>query len=91
METGRILRTALASAALLAIPATGGAQPADNGARTGASGNEMPAREIDRAMLDDLLKRRAAVVQSAAAAESKRAALDFLDRQIAKVRSHLES
>jgi hypothetical protein len=90
VETGKtLLRTASAFAALFAIPAMGIAQHADNGAKASASENEMPAREIGRAMLDDLLKRRTAVAQSAASGESKRAALEFLDRQIANVRSGL--
>ena len=88
METGKTsLRMGWACIALLAVPANGIAQPAGGGAVVVTSQGD--ARETNRAMLDALLKRRSAVVQSPGGADSKRAALAFLDRQIAKVRSDL--
>ena len=75
---------AMACVAGLGMQAAGLAQPETAGVEAKAS--EKKAAE-NRAILDALLKRRALVAQLPGGVEDKRYALDFLDGEIAKVRS----
>jgi hypothetical protein len=53
------------------------------------SAEQIQDRETNRAMLANLLQRRADAARSTGNAESRRSALEFLDRQIATVRGRL--
>jgi hypothetical protein len=79
---------AAAVLAALVLPASSVAQPpADQ-----PSSAEVAERDrwTSAALLAGFLKRRAEVVQAPGSAESKRYALDYLDRQIAQLRSRIE-
>jgi hypothetical protein len=76
---GALATGAIAASASASAPAS----------RRPASGITAEERASDEKLLEALVKRRAEVASSATAPESKRAALDFLDRQIAKVRAGL--
>lgn len=84
-----LLGAALTCLAALGAHAPGLAQQNIENVEGDASGREMRSRATDSALREALLKRRAEVDQSASAAESKRAALDFLDRRIAEVSSRI--
>ena len=83
-----LLAGALTCITALGIHAPIFAQQTDAKAEANAT-SEGAERATDTALLDALLKRRALVVQSAGTAESKRAALEFLDSRIAKLRRQL--
>jgi DNA-binding transcriptional regulator YdaS (Cro superfamily) len=80
-----LLGAALTCVGALGINAPGLAQLNSGNVKGDAAGADMRSRATDSALLDALLKRRAEVAQSAGAAQSKRAALDFLDRRLAEL------
>jgi hypothetical protein len=81
-----LLGAALICTSALGIQAPGSAQQKTGTLAENASGSEMSDRATNRALLDALVKKRAEVAQSAREGDGKRYALEFLDRQIAKVR-----
>ncbi|MEA2998976.1 MAG: hypothetical protein QOK17_809 [Sphingomonadales bacterium] len=82
MARGKLLLAAALGSAIAAPASAQAANPP-------ASDTRAQDRATNEKMLEVLLARRAAVVSSNGNAEGKRAALDFLDRQIAKVRAEL--
>lgn len=85
MATGKMLITAtLVSLFMVAAPSS--AQQPEG--KTAQAEDETRVQDVNGELLEALLKRRAEVAQSASA-ESKRDALDFLDRRIAEVRSRI--
>jgi uncharacterized membrane protein len=84
--TGKaFLATALAWGAVMAIGSPASARPAN----APAADTKAQDRATNEKMLAALLQRRADVVAAPGTAESKRDALAFLDRQIARVRAEL--
>ena len=90
MLRGNVL-LALICIASLGIPATGSAQENAEPATADGPAADMHSQQADRALLEALVRRRAEVARSAYDAESKRAALDFLDRRIAEARSRIRN
>jgi hypothetical protein len=87
MASGKkLLAASLAGIAMLASPASVLAQQTAGDAQ---AGSEMNARETNRAMLAALQKKRDEVARSTNDMQGRRAALAFLDSQIAKVRNDL--
>jgi DMSO/TMAO reductase YedYZ molybdopterin-dependent catalytic subunit len=80
------LTAALALGAATAIGAPASAQPAGSAP---APDTRAQDRATNEKMLAALLERRAAIVARPGPAEGKRSALQFLDRQIARVRAEL--
>ena len=92
MLTGKVLLgAALTCIASLGIHATGSAQENAGTATADAAGADMRSLQADRALLEALVRRRAEVARSAYDPESKRAALDFLDRRIAEARGRIRN
>jgi hypothetical protein len=87
MAKGKMLSAVL----LVAIAALLGPEPAlaQQTAGDAQAGSEMNARATNRAMLAALQKRRDQVARSTNNRQGRRAALQFLDSQIAKVRNDL--
>jgi hypothetical protein len=86
LVTGKAFLTlALAFGAAAAIGTPVSAQ----GAGAPADGTKAQDRATNEKMLAALLQRRSALVAAPGTAESKRDALAFLDRQIARVRAEL--
>ena len=75
--------------ALLAVPAAGAAQDNFSAPHVDAAAADEQARATDEALLEALTKRRAEVERSKTSAEGKRAALQFLDAQISRVKARL--
>jgi hypothetical protein len=78
---------ALACGAVVLIGAPASAQPAG----VSAADTKAQDRATNEKMLAALLERRAAIVASPVPEERKRDALQFLDRQIARVKADLGS
>ena len=91
MATGKVFPGAAVTIFIvaLAIHAPVSARQKVQSAQGGASAVQTRDRNTNQAMLDALLQRRADVARSASNAESRRSALQFLDREIAKVKSRL--
>jgi hypothetical protein len=84
---GMLRGAALAAVAALGIHAPALAQRQVES----ASASDARSQATNRMLLEALLKRRAEVAQSANGAQDNRAALDFLDRRIAEIRSRIGS
>jgi hypothetical protein len=91
VATGRIIVGAslAISMAVLASHSPALAKQRTRDAASGISAGEPRERDVNHAMLNNLLQRRADVARSADNPESKRLALEFLDRQIGKVRGRI--
>jgi hypothetical protein len=88
MVKGRAcLTAALAFGAVAAIGSPASAQ----GSGAQAADSRAQDRATNEKMLAALLERRAAIVARPGPEEGKRSALEFLDRQIARVRAELGS
>ena len=86
MATGKVLRGAAIGMAALSMHAPGLAQQ-DSGPAHGTQSSAEADLLTEVQLLSALIRRRAEVARSAA--EDKRHALDFLDRQIAQVLSRI--
>ena len=88
MATAKLLLgAALTCLGAFGIQAPAAAQQDNEDVQAAASVAETRARATERALLEALLKRREEIAQIANGTEAQRAALDFLDRRIAEVRS----
>ena len=83
----RLWAGAMVCLVAFALDAPIAAQPSD---ASTAAAIRARTRETNKSLLDALLARRAELERMAATAEEKRAALRFLDKRIAQVRSQID-
>ncbi|MEA3061677.1 MAG: hypothetical protein QOJ94_1458 [Sphingomonadales bacterium] len=81
----------VAAALACGAAAAGAAPPSAQPGNMAAADTKAQDRAVNEKMLAALLQRRSEIVAGPADAESKRAALEFVDRQIARVRAELGS
>ena len=91
MAASKRMVVALAFSVALAVQAPALAQPQGAPAAGAESAAQARERATNESLLAALLQRRAEMTGSAIAQDDKRAALDWLDKRIAEVRSRLGS
>ena len=88
-KANRLVGATLACMAGLGFHVPGSAQQKSETVEVVATDAEMRERNTNKALLQALLARRAEIARTESAAQDRRAALEFLERRIAQVRSRV--